>query len=348
MEHHQEIDAVASSYIQINRRGEFIKKEVQSFSYEEIKYELLFDNPICHPAIMFRRAIFDEGWSYRNVFAEDYDMWTRLVIHKNLAVMPDVLLKYRVHADNLSSVNVLKVNDSDIDSACAYVEALLGIHIHEDYKWLVARTYHLSHITADEVGDCGEFLTAQYEFLYRMKEKTEQIDICQKNILDKIILQRWRNIINMSDIINPTGELYEFPSGEKENVIFKKTLKKVVENNYMWIKNTQAEKVKFFLYGFGERGHRTLMRYLELQESTLSNWELLGIVDKAEKSYSIGKEICKTCDKDELIRREYDYILVSAFEYYEEIRDELLKLKIPNEKILRDNIIFFSRTEVSR
>lgn len=346
LELHQEIDAAASSYIHIDRKGDYIKKEDRPFSYEEIKYELLFDNPICHPTIIFRRSVFDEGWSYRNVFAEDYDMWTRLAIRKNLSVMPDVLLKYRVHEDNLSNVNVLKVNDSDINSACIYVDALLGIHIQEDQKWLLTKTYHLSQITADEVGDCEEFLIAQYEFLYRIKEKAEQLEDCCKNILDRIILRRWKNIINMSNIIDPPRKLYEFPLGREESDIYKNNLKRVIIDNYMWIKKTQAGKVKFFLYGFGERGHRTLRRYQELHKKVLSNWELLGIIDKAKKPYSMGERICRTCDKTELIQQEYDYILVSAFKYYKEIRNELLELKIPGKKILRDNIIFFFWTEI--
>lgn len=345
MEAHPEIDAAASSYILIDGRGGYIKEEVKSFSFEEMKYELLFDNPICHPTVIFRRSIFDDGWSYRDVFAEDYDMWTRLVVCKKLSVMPDVLLKYRVHTGNLSNANVLKVNDSDIRSALIYVKALLGIHVPDDKKWLLARTYHLSQVTADEVGDCKEFLLAQYEFLHEMKKKAGQLESFRKNILDKIILRRWRNIIDISNIISLPKELYEFPSGEKEGGIYKDNLKRVIEDNDMWVKKIQEEEVKFFLYGFGERGHRTLNRYLELHKSVLRSWKLLGIVDKEEKPYSVGGRICRTCGKKEITQQEYDYILVSAFEYYEEVRDELLELKISGKKILRDNIIFFFRTE---
>lgn len=346
MEDNPEIDVAASSYILINENGNYLKKEVKSFTYEEVKFELLFDNPICHPTIIFRRSVFDEGWSYRQVFAEDYDMWTRLAVCKRLSVMPDILLKYRVHADNLSNVNVLKVNDSDINSASIYIKTLFRIHIRDDKKWLLARTYHLSQITADEIRDCGGFLIAQYEFLHRMKETAEQLEDCQKSMLIKIILRRWRNIIDMSNIIDPPKELYEFPSGEIESDNYKSRLKRVIEENDRWISRRQAERVKFFLYGFGERGHRTLRRYQELHKSVLSNWELLGIIDKEKKSYSVRGHICQTCDKEELIRREYDCILVSAYEYYEEIRSELLTLRIPIEKILRDNIIFFFQTEV--
>lgn len=342
MEDNPDIDVAASSYILINENGNYIKKEVKSFTFEEVKFELLFDNPICHPTIMFRRSIFDEGWLYRQVFAEDYDMWTRLAVCKRISVMPDILLKYRVHADNLSNVNVLKVNDSDINSASIYIKTLFGIHIHDDKKWLLARTYHLSQITADEIGNCGKFLIAQYEFLHKMKAASEQLEDCQKSMLVKIILRRWRNIIDMSNIIDPPKELYEFPSGKIESDSYKNRLKKVIEENDRWIRSRQAEKVKFFLYGLGERGHRTLKRYQQLHKSVLNNWELLGIVDREKKSYSVGEHICQTCNKEELIRQEYDCILVSAYEYYEEIRSELVALKIPGKKVLRDNIIFFT------
>lgn len=346
MNEHPEIDATASSYMLIDKNGNCLKKEIKKFSSEEIKCELLFGNPICHPTMMFRDSIFEEGWRYHNVFAEDYDLWTRLVIRKKMCVMPEVLLKYRIHADNLSGVHVSRVNESDIDSALYYVNKLLGIHVDANKKWLLFRNYHLSQVSADEVGECGKFIITQYEFLCDLKRASDGLEDGQRKLIKKTILQRWRNIINMSNIIWPSKEVYDFPFEVADDHLFKSNMLGLIRNNDLWIKRMRAGEVRFFLYGFGERGHRTLKRYLRVREKSLRKWKLLGIIDKNKEFYSIGKKDYSTYDQTELFRQEFDYILISAYEFYDEIRTELLELHIPQRKIIRDNIIFFFGQEV--
>lgn len=67
---------------------------------DEIRGLLLFENPIAHPSVMFRRGdLADGGFNYDPSFkrAEDYDLWERVSHGMKLANIPRVLLKHRVY-----------------------------------------------------------------------------------------------------------------------------------------------------------------------------------------------------------------------------------------------------------
>lgn len=66
-----------------------------------IRCELLFRNVLAHPATMLRGELlrrhnlrYDRDFAH----AEDYELWMRLAAHGGLANIPEVLLRYRMHA----------------------------------------------------------------------------------------------------------------------------------------------------------------------------------------------------------------------------------------------------------
>ncbi len=60
--------------------------------------------PLIHPTVMARKQALIEAGSYRPAFqhAEDYDLWLRVAERRELANLPDVLLHYRIHNDQVS------------------------------------------------------------------------------------------------------------------------------------------------------------------------------------------------------------------------------------------------------
>ena len=65
-----------------------------------IRSWLLFESVLAHPSIMMRREMLvNAGLSYDAgpVHAEDYDLWVRAACHTVLANIPEVLLHYRLH-----------------------------------------------------------------------------------------------------------------------------------------------------------------------------------------------------------------------------------------------------------
>lgn len=72
----------------------------------EIKCYLLRGNCIAHPSVMLRKEALDgmeEVYDIAKEPAEDYDLWTRLAFKGELYNLPEVLLDYRTHGNQVSN-----------------------------------------------------------------------------------------------------------------------------------------------------------------------------------------------------------------------------------------------------
>lgn len=74
--------------------------------HEAIRPAMLFYCPLAHPTLMFRSELVDQGLlCYDDAFrhAEDYHLWSRLLLQTRAANLPDVVLDYRLHPQQVSS-----------------------------------------------------------------------------------------------------------------------------------------------------------------------------------------------------------------------------------------------------
>ncbi len=69
-------------------------------SPEDHERDIFVESPLCHPSVMLRRSALEAVGGYRDVpWAEDYDLWLRLVEHGYaLAKVESVLLRWRHRA----------------------------------------------------------------------------------------------------------------------------------------------------------------------------------------------------------------------------------------------------------
>jgi glycosyltransferase involved in cell wall biosynthesis len=74
-------------------------------SYPHICWKMCFSNPFRHPTIMADLSIIKSIHGYQNYQAsEDYDLWQRLAETSKVENLQDVLVFYRNHGKNLSSL----------------------------------------------------------------------------------------------------------------------------------------------------------------------------------------------------------------------------------------------------
>ncbi len=67
---------------------------------DEIAAQILFMTVLCHPTVMFRASFFDNTNNFYNenyICAQDYELWSRAAAKDNIALLPIIGLKYRVH-----------------------------------------------------------------------------------------------------------------------------------------------------------------------------------------------------------------------------------------------------------
>jgi glycosyltransferase involved in cell wall biosynthesis len=74
---------------------------------DAVRATLCLDNPIIHPSVMIRKCVLDQHkLRYDPTYSrsEDFDLWSRMSEHAALDNVPEVLLKYRVHGESITSV----------------------------------------------------------------------------------------------------------------------------------------------------------------------------------------------------------------------------------------------------
>jgi glycosyltransferase involved in cell wall biosynthesis len=64
--------------------------------------------PIAHPTVLFNKDAITNigGYNPQINFAEDYDLWLRLVKKNKIVVTNDVVLKYRYHHESQSKIHL--------------------------------------------------------------------------------------------------------------------------------------------------------------------------------------------------------------------------------------------------
>lgn len=101
MEKHAEIGLCGSWYQIIG--GQVIKKPV---THEEIMLRMLQRNPFGHSTIMIRASLLNKhNLIYNEHFtsSQDYDLWSRIAEHTQVYNIPKVLVKYRLHTNQVSA-----------------------------------------------------------------------------------------------------------------------------------------------------------------------------------------------------------------------------------------------------
>ena len=68
----------------------------------DVKKQIAISSPLCHPTVVFRKHIFDNGILYNKKYktTQDLDLWFRLIsLGYKIANTSDVVLKFRLNND---------------------------------------------------------------------------------------------------------------------------------------------------------------------------------------------------------------------------------------------------------
>lgn len=114
---------VGSAYY-VERDGVLKGVRRHVLSYKKLKSKLLFGNNISHPSVMInRQLLLDSGELYNEAFryAQDYDLWTRLIINYKMGNLFDPLIIYRRY-EGVSSMEKSSItNENFMKSQINYI-----------------------------------------------------------------------------------------------------------------------------------------------------------------------------------------------------------------------------------
>jgi hypothetical protein len=105
---HTDVGLIGGAYEQIDAKGASMGTVRFPLSDPEIREAMERDNPICHPAVMFRKAAAEAAGGYRKALldADDYDLWLRMAERTRFANLGEVVLLYRIHPMQASVANM--------------------------------------------------------------------------------------------------------------------------------------------------------------------------------------------------------------------------------------------------
>jgi len=105
MDTHPDCVVVGGGVIHIDADGDPLSIELYPERHDEIEQRMLSGGGgIIHPSVMARAEPMRRcgGYARDCPVVEDQDLWLRLALHGRLANLPQPLIRYRVHAGNMS------------------------------------------------------------------------------------------------------------------------------------------------------------------------------------------------------------------------------------------------------
>jgi glycosyltransferase involved in cell wall biosynthesis len=110
LESHPDVSGVSAAYEFIDEEGRRLPVDyglLRPVGPALLRWSLHFGTFFCHPASMLRREVFENTGGYDPDFAhaEDYELWLRATTRFRLDNLPRVLLRYRVHGENVSGTH---------------------------------------------------------------------------------------------------------------------------------------------------------------------------------------------------------------------------------------------------
>jgi glycosyltransferase involved in cell wall biosynthesis len=135
LEENPKTSIVGTWCIEFQQHGKWSLRKTLPTSFPEIKNFAVFRSPLIHPAVMFRRSVFDRGYRYDvNLKSmQDYELWARLIaggyIIENI---PEVLLCFRMDDNFYSRRSGLNRALVEIKMRKRYAKSM-GLHAMKNY-----------------------------------------------------------------------------------------------------------------------------------------------------------------------------------------------------------------------
>ncbi|MGA1868152.1 MAG: glycosyltransferase [bacterium] len=188
MENNPEIDILGTNLIRIDEDGHVFDKQPQLYPTSPgiIRWMIFFRCCIQHPTVMMRKRIFQELGGYNpDIFhVEDYDLWLRASFTCKMANLPDKLIMYRIHNENISVKYKELQKKHLIKAVASSITSLLGEEINFELIQKLKNYRNIDTIT--ERWQIAKLLLKMYLIIIREAD----LNIEEKNFIKKNAFKR--------------------------------------------------------------------------------------------------------------------------------------------------------------
>ena len=188
MDLHNDI-SIAGSYFKLIDGREIYKVPLE---HEAIKAQLIFHSTLAHPSVIMRKNDFIAADLFFNSdykHAEDYELWVRASEHLKFANIPQVLLYYRAHVDQVSAKYNLVQRSSMLRCQLAAFSKI-GIYPNENQVFI-----HNSLSTTNYRLDTS-FFAETLVWLKLIAESNRIVPYYSQVTLELILFKKWMMVCN--------------------------------------------------------------------------------------------------------------------------------------------------------
>jgi len=189
-----DIGVCGTDYIQFGKGKQMLSKS--HHEHEWIAGWMLFNSSVVHPSLMMRTSVIKNEKPYFNdsyKHVEDYELWSRLIFKCKFADVPEALLKYRLHASQVSRQfkseqieNGNKVRKLFLEKAgFRFTERELRTHCLLGSSQIITSLKDLAVLSF---------------WFSKMLEQNKKIKFIDQSILEKILAKQWYDACGITNL----------------------------------------------------------------------------------------------------------------------------------------------------
>ncbi len=162
-----------------------------AINHDDLKVQFLKSCGIGNPTVMFKKAVLgDLKFEHKYVPAEDYGLWSQLIAQTKFHNIPESLLKYRWHTNNISQTKIENLRKSNFLIRVKQLEHIGIKATDEKIKYYV-------NAVALKKKQCIEDVITTIEAANHIKNNNKKYNYYKQDILenhiDTVIIRTIRN-----------------------------------------------------------------------------------------------------------------------------------------------------------
>lgn len=149
MENNPQIGICGTSITVIDNNNKIVRNELYEVEDSKLRVKLMINSCFAHPSVIFRKNVLKEHNLFYNpdlMPAEDYALWCELSAVTKLANLPETLLKYRSHEEQITKRKRHLQRQAASVIRVRMTEVFLNRRLNEEESYL-----HNSLLTGDYV-----------------------------------------------------------------------------------------------------------------------------------------------------------------------------------------------------
>jgi glycosyltransferase involved in cell wall biosynthesis len=136
---HPSVGFCHSNFEEIDADGKVVREKWNGPAFLPTEWQMIWTNPVAQSTVMFRKSLLNGNAAPYNAEydpAEDYDLWTRMMLDTRVGYLPDVLVSYRTTPTSAFHTWATRALRRSVESNGRLVSSLTGAPVPGFHKFL--------------------------------------------------------------------------------------------------------------------------------------------------------------------------------------------------------------------